>query len=68
MARKSTIYVRTDRREPTHSLTLAALKLAFPNHQMRRKIMPYHRQTQTALFGHFAPRFGDVDLIMTRSL
>jgi hypothetical protein len=67
MGRRSTIYVRTDRRQPTYSLTVAALKAAFPRHNLRRRTTPYKTQTQTALFGHFAPKFGEVDLIMTRS-
>ena len=67
MSKRSTIYVRTDRRQPTYHLTVAALKAAFPKHHLSRKITPYKTQTQTALFGHFAPKFGEVDLIMTRS-
>ncbi len=58
-----TIYVRTDRRQPTCSITIAALKSAFPGHRMTRKFSP-HKKTQTALFGYFAPKFGEVDLIL----
>jgi DNA methylase len=66
MRTKSTIYVRTDRRQPTYYLTVEALKSTFPKHSLTRRIMPYKTQTQTALFGHFAPKFGEIDLIMTR--
>lgn len=66
MRTKSTIYVRTDRRQPTYYLTVKALKSAFPKHRLTRRTMPYKTQTQTALFGHFAPKFGEIDLIMSR--
>ncbi len=59
------VYVRTDRREPTVSITRAALKGAFPSHQLRRVNQPITGQTQTRLFGHNAPRFGEVDFILT---
>lgn len=64
MSSRSTVYVRTDRRQPTYSITRAALTIAFPRHRMIRRVSPYRNPTQTALFGHFAPKFGEVDLIL----
>lgn len=59
------VYVRTDRREPTVSITRATLKHAFPFHQIRRRNQPLAGETQTRLFGHDVPRFGEVDFILT---
>jgi hypothetical protein len=59
------VYVRTDRREPTLTLTKQALKLAFPNHQLKRVNRPIEGKTQTRLFGNGDPRFGEVDLVLT---
>jgi len=58
------IYVRTDWREPTLSITKTALKIAFPTHQFKRVNRPLIGETQTRLFGHYDPRFGEVDLVL----
>jgi len=58
------VYVRTDRREPTLTLTKQALRLAFPNHELRRINQPIHGKTQTRLFGNGDPRLGEVDLLL----
>jgi DNA modification methylase len=63
---KATIYVRTDWREPTRSITRTVLERVFPRHDLRQKAFPVRGETQTGLFGHYAPRFGEVDLILTR--
>lgn len=60
----ATIYVRTDKREPTLGITKAALKSAFPDHRLTRVDRPVSGETQTRLFGHDDPRIGEVDLIM----
>ncbi len=64
LKKDATVYVRTDRREPTLGMTKAALKMAFPNHDLERVNQALSGETQTRLFGHFAPRFGEVDLVM----
>jgi hypothetical protein len=61
------VYVRSDRREPTKSLIREVLKTTFPSHELRTVIRPVTDQTQTRLFGHHAPRFGEVDFILTPS-
>ncbi len=58
------VYVRTDRREPTVSITRVALRAAFPFHNIQRVNQPLSGQTQTRLFGHHAPRLGEVDFIL----
>lgn len=60
------VYVRTDRREPTASLTKAALREAFPEHKMRQVARPIKGKTQTGLFGYASPKIGEIDLILTR--
>jgi hypothetical protein len=59
------VYVRTDRRNPTLAITKQALKLAFPDHHMRRVNRPLEGKTQTRLFGNGDPRLGEVDLVLT---
>jgi hypothetical protein len=59
------VYVRTDRREPTLTITKQALKLAFPKHAIQRINQPIHGKTQTRLFGNDDPRVGEVDLVLT---
>jgi hypothetical protein len=58
-------YVRTDRREPTLSITKQALTLAFPKHTFHRVNRPIKGLTQTRLFGNGDPRHGEVDLVLT---
>jgi hypothetical protein len=43
----------------------AVLKATFPSHKFRRTNRPVTDQTQTRLFGHHAPRSGEVDFILT---
>jgi hypothetical protein len=59
------VYVRSDRREPTLSIMKSVLKAAFPSHNLRRTNRPVTDQTQTRLFGHHAPRLGEVDFLLT---
>jgi hypothetical protein len=58
------VYVRTDKREPTISITREALQKAFPKHSIRRRNQPLKGQTQTRLFGHPPPLVGEVDFIL----
>ena len=64
MKKDACIYVRTDWREPTLSITKATLKIAFPDYEIRRVNRPLVGETQTRLFGHYDPRFGEVDLVL----
>jgi hypothetical protein len=59
------VYVRSDRREPTRSLIRKVLKTTFPSHELRSVSRPITDQTQTHLFGHHAPRSGEIDFILT---
>lgn len=58
------VYVRTDKREPTLSITKDALKKSFPKHHLRQVSRPACGQTQTRLFGNEDPRLGEVDLVL----
>lgn len=64
LRKDAVVYVRTDRREPTLRITKAALMAAFPNHKMKAAFKPNGGKTQTGLFGHFAPRSGEIDLLL----
>lgn len=63
---KATIYVRTDWREPTRSITKEILQHVFHRHELRQRLSPLKGETQTRLFGYYAPHLGEVDLILTR--
>jgi hypothetical protein len=65
MRTDGTVYVRTDCRETTLGVTTRALKLAFPNHRLKRVNRPIEGKTQTRLFGNGDPRLGEVDLVLT---
>lgn len=60
------VFVRTDRRDFTLNTTRTILRTHFPTWTMEERIQPIHRPSQTALFGDFAPKPGEVDLILTR--
>jgi len=68
MDRKSTIYVRTDKREYTFESTLEILKKHFPKHKTKiiDKPLTTETKTQTKLFGDKSLKPGEVDIIMTR--
>ena len=63
--RDAVVYVRTDSREPTQSITRSTLQAAFPRHRFRRVIRPLLGQTQTRLFGHASSPTGEIDFILT---
>lgn len=65
LRRDAVIYVRTDRREPTASITRSALRDAFPSHRIRRLNQPVIGETQTRLFGYGTSRIGEIDFILT---
>ena len=68
MKRKSTIYVRTDKREFTFNTTLDILKKYFPKHsvQIIDKPLKKDTKTQTKLYGDKSMKPGEVDIILTR--
>jgi len=65
---KSTIYVRTDKREFTFNSTLEILKKHFPMHKVTiiEKPLKEDTKTQTKLFGDKSMKPGEVDIIMKR--
>lgn len=64
MTKKSTIYVRTDRRKFTLNATKEILKKHFPDHRMRVVDKPFKKRTQTEIHGNTATESGEVDLIL----
>lgn len=68
MARKSTVYVRTDKREFTFNSTLEILQKCFPKHKVEivEKPLTELSKTQTQLFGDKSMKPGEVDIILTR--
>lgn len=67
LRKDAVVYVRTDRREPTASITRSVLKESFPLHKIRRVNRPIaaKAQTQTSLFGYAAPKIGEIDFILS---
>ena len=68
MARKSTVYVRTDKREFTFNSTLEILQKCFPKHKVEivEKPLTELSKTQTQLFGDKSMKPGEVDIILTK--
>lgn len=68
MKDKSTIYVRTDKREYTFNSTIEILQKHFPKHktQIIDKPLQSDTKTQTKLYGDKSMKPGEVDIIMTR--
>lgn len=68
MLKKSTIYVRTDKRDFTFKSTLEILKKHFPKHEVQivEKPLSKETKTQTKLYGDKSMKPGEVDIIMTR--
>lgn len=68
MKSKSTVYVRTDKREFTFNSTLEILKKHFPNHKVQiiEKPLTKDTKTQTKLFGDKSMKPGEVDIILTK--
>ena len=60
----ATIYVRTDARELTLSITKRALAEVFPNKRAEFIPAPYSKATQTSLFGDKLPKPGEYDIIL----
>jgi DNA modification methylase len=68
MKDRSTIYVRTDKRDFTFNSTIEILKKHFPKHktQIIDKPLKPDTKTQTKLYGDKTLKPGEVDIIMTR--
>ena len=68
MKDKSTVYVRTDKREFTFNSTIEILQKHFPKHrtQIIDKPLQSDTKTQTKLYGDKTLKPGEVDIIMTR--
>jgi len=66
MAEDATIYVRTDKRNFTLETTRETLHRYFPGWQFEEIDRPFNNPTQTKLFGDFALKPGEVDIILKR--
>jgi hypothetical protein len=68
MKTKSTVYVRTDKREFTFNSTLEILTKHFPKHKIQiiEKPLKEDTKTQTKLYGDKSMKPGEVDIIMKR--
>jgi hypothetical protein len=68
MKTKSTVYVRTDKREFTFNSTIEILQKHFPKHkpQIIEKPLKENTKTQTKLYGDKSMKPGEVDIILTR--
>ena len=64
LADDAVVYVRTDRREITHSTTINVLREVFPTKLVKEAPRPYSNPTQTRLFGDPAPKTGEVDIVL----
>ena len=65
MSKKGFVYVRTDARELTFEITRNALRKAFPRWSEMIVDRPYHKQTQTALYGDKSQKPGEKDIVLT---
>ena len=66
MDKKSTIYVRTDKREFTFNSTLEILQKYFPKHKTEISDRPFKKKTQTEIHGNKSSEKGEIDIIMIR--
>jgi DNA methylase len=68
MKRKSTVYVRTDKREFTFQTTLSILQKHFRKYKLQTIEKPLKKdsKTQTQLFGDKTLKPGEIDIILTR--
>lgn len=65
MDKKSTVYVRTDRREFTFSSTIEILQRHFPEHKTEIRDSPFKKRTQTEIHGNKSTESGEIDIIMS---
>jgi DNA modification methylase len=64
MEEKSTVYVRTDKREYTFTITLEILKKHFPEHSVTIKNSLFKKRTQTEIHGNKSSENGEIDIIL----
>lgn len=64
LQRNATVFVRTDARTFTRQTTIALLREIFPRKTMVVHERPLAKQSQTALFGDFSPKPGEIDIVM----
>lgn len=64
LSKDSIIYIRTDSREPTFSVTKNILNKIFPKKKLSILEQPVVKNTQTHLFGKHVGRNSEVDLIL----
>lgn len=64
MEKKSTIYVRTDRREFTFNSTLEILTRHFPKHYVKIFDKPFSKKTQTEIHGNTSNETGEIDIVL----
>jgi hypothetical protein len=64
LARKATVYVRTDSREATSQVTRQVLQHVFPKHRLARRLRPLKGKTQTRLFGNDIASQAEVDFVL----
>ena len=65
MKPNAVIYVRTDARNVTLDATIDALNAAFPKRKWSQINRPFHKETQTSLYGDKELKPGEVDLLST---
>jgi hypothetical protein len=65
MDRAGHVYVRTDAREVTFTITHDVLQQCFRGWSVKRIERPFGRPTQTALFGDKKAKPGEIDLILS---
>ncbi len=58
------VYVRTDARDVTLSITKRVLLMTFPDKEAEFVPAPYEKATQTSLFGDKLPKPGEYDIIL----
>lgn len=64
LARKATIYVRTDSRKTTSQVTRQVLQQVFPKHRLARRLRPLKGKTQTRLFGNDIASQAEIDFVL----
>jgi hypothetical protein len=64
LSKDAVVYVRTDCRPETFSVTEEVLRDTFPRKRMFRRARPFERPTQTRLFGDVSEKVGEVDLVL----
>ncbi|MBD3329642.1 site-specific DNA-methyltransferase [Candidatus Dojkabacteria bacterium] len=66
MDKKSTIYVRTDKRNWTFNITMEILRKHFPKHKLSIVDRNITKRTQTEIFGNSSSEKGEIDIILTK--